>query len=354
MHYETAPRPSAGTGPPTIERIGTVRIAIIGPGAMGCLFGGLLARAGHEVIFLDRDPGRARAISRSGVRLEGISGKFRVRARATASPAAIEDPDLTLVCVKAYDTQEAARSAAGLLKRSRAVLTLQNGLGNVEALQKSAGRDRVIGGTTAHGATLLGAGHVRHAGAGLTILGEPSGGITVRLRRIAAVFRQAGLQVRLTRDLQSVLWNKLIVNCAINPLGALTGLPNGALPRHSGTRTLLRQAAQEAAAVARAMHVKVTASPARKVETVCRQTAPNLNSMLQDVLRHRRTEVEAINGIVVQHGRRLGIPTPVNATLAALVQAIQDSYADRIVCQPALTRKPAAQHRAQEGPASAA
>jgi len=320
-----------------------VRIAIIGPGAMGCLFGGLLARAGHEVILVDRDRARARTLNRNGIRVEGVSGpspavvpmhrdaggKFRARVRATADAASVEDPDLTLVCVKAYYTARAAESAAPLLRRSEAVLTLQNGLGNVEILQKVAGAERVVGGTTAQGATLLGAGHVRHAGAGITILGEPSGRITARLRRIAAVLRQAGMQVRLTRDLQSVLWNKLIVNCAINALGALTGLPNGALPQYPGARRLLRQAADEAAAVAKAMGIKVMAHPARKIEMTCRQTAPNLNSMLQDLMRRRKTEVQAINGRVAEHGRRLGIAIPVNATLAALVATIEATYAQR-------------------------
>jgi 2-dehydropantoate 2-reductase len=305
-----------------------MRIAIIGPGAMGSLFAALLSRAGNEVILLDKDRRRARLLARRGIKVEGASGEFTARVNVVAAPfTGCSVPDLTIVLVKACHTASAAAQWRGVLKSSPTVLTLQNGIGNLEILQKVAG-DAVIGGTTAQGATLLSPGRVRHAGAGVTILGEPSGRITSRLRRIAATFREVGIQVRLTRDLQRALWEKLIVNCAVNALGAITRLPNGALVECEGARLVLRAAAREAAAVARAVGVNIgKADPAPKVEKGCRATASNLNSMLQDVLRQKPTEIEQINGAVVRAGESLGIPTPVNELLTELIRAIEASYA---------------------------
>jgi len=307
-----------------------MRIAIIGPGAMGSLFGALLARGGHQVTVLDKDPRRARTLARQGIRIEGISGKFAARVNVvTARSARGLLPDLTIVLVKACDTAAAAKQWRALLRRSAIVLTLQNGIGNIEILQKVAG-DRVIGGTTAQGATLLAPGRVRHAGAGVTIIGEPSGLITSRLRSVAATFNESQIPTRITGDLQRALWQKLIVNCAVNALGAITRLPNGALVEYPGTHNLLRAAAREAADVARAVGIRIgKADPARKVEKGCRATAANLNSMLQDVLRHRRTEIEQINGAVVRAGESVRIPTPVNRVLADLVRAIETSYAQQ-------------------------
>jgi len=309
-----------------------MRIAIIGPGAMGSLFAALLSpKGGNEVVLLDKDPRRGRLLARRGIKVEGASGEFTARVNVVAAGFSLRPlPDLTIVLVKACHTASAAKQWRGVLKTSPTVLTLQNGIGNLEILQKVAG-DAVIAGTTAQGATLLSPGRVRHAGAGVTILGEPSGRITPRLRHMAATFRNAGIQVRLTRDLQRALWEKLIINCAVNALGAITRLPNGALVEYDGARLVLRAAAREAAAVARAVGVRVgKADPAPKVEKGCRATASNLNSMLQDVLRRRRTEIEAINGAVVRAGESLGIPTPVNELLTELIRAIEASYARQV------------------------
>jgi 2-dehydropantoate 2-reductase len=313
-----------------------MRIAIIGPGAMGSLFAAHLSRAGNQVWLLDRDPRRARLIARRGIRIEGISGKFAAPVSSVAAPSAGRlAPDLTLVLVKACDTAAAARQWQALLRRSPIVITLQNGIGNIEILQRVAG-DRVIGGTTAQGATLLAPGRVHHAGAGITIIGEPSSRITPRLRSVSALLQQAGLPARVTRDLQRVTWEKLIVNCAVNALGAITRLPNGALVEHPGARNLLRAAAREAAEVARAVGIRIgNADPARKVEKGCRATATNLNSMLQDVLRCKRTEIEQINGAVVQAGESVGIPTPVNKVLSELIRAIESSYPHQVSVLPA-------------------
>jgi len=290
---------------------------------MGTLFGALLGRSGHEVWLVDRDPDRARLLSTRGLRVEGIGGRRSAKVRATADASAVPAPDLILICVKAHDTAAAAQSAARILGRAP-VLTLQNGLGNVEAVARRLGRGRILGGSTALGATFLGPGRVRQAGFGQTVLAEPSGRITPRLRLIADAFRAAGMKVSLADDLPGVLWTKAIINCAINPVGALTRLRNGDLARLVYTRQCMAAAAEEGAAVAAAKRIRLAhRDMARQVRLVCRATAGNINSMLQDLLLGRRTEVDAINGAVVRAGRALGVPTPVNAALWRLVKAAE-------------------------------
>ncbi len=206
------------------------------------------------------------------------------------------------------------------------VLTLQNGLGNVELLEKVLGRHRVIGGITAEGATLIGPGHIRHAGRGDTLIGT-HGAERAWLSRIQGAFREAGFETRSVEDLDSVIWGKLIVNVGINALTAVTRLKNGRIPEVSATRDLLAAAVEEAVKVARHRHVRLPyEDPVRRVEAVCEATADNIASMLQDVLNHRLTEVAFINGAIVREAKAASIPTPVNWTLTRLVEAIEQTY----------------------------
>ena len=313
-----------------------MRIAVIGPGAIGTLFAALLFRAGHEVWLLDRDPERAARLNTRGLRVEGLSGSWRAQVQATADLPHVPEPDLILICVKAYDTASAADSAAQI-PGAAPVLTLQNGLGNVETLARRLGRGRVVGGATAMGATLLAAGRVRHAGLGETIIAEPGGRLTPRLRRVAGALKSA-LPVSLSEDLAGVLWTKAILNCGINPVGALTRLRNGDLVRFPHARRCVAAAVEEGAAVAAAKGIHLAyRNMGRRAEAACRATAENINSMLQDILLGRRTEVEAINGAVVRAGRAARVPTPMNAALWRLVKALEEG-AGRRVPESALKR----------------
>jgi len=208
---------------------------------------------------------------------------------------------------------------------------LQNGLGNVETLVRWFGDERVIGGTTAHGATEIAPGHVRHAGIGATVIGSPGGKPTGQVAALAEILRGAGVEAAATKDLDSAVWSKLVVNCGINAVGALTRLPNGRLIEDPGAAEMLSAAVAEAAVVAAMKGIALAYSdPAAQAQQVCRATAANVNSMLQDVLRQRRTEVEAINGALAREGDAVGVATPINDALANLVGAIERNYREQI------------------------
>lgn len=307
-----------------------MRIAVVGPGAMGCLFAAMLSQADHEVWLIDHRPERARQLGRRGVWVSGASGEHRARVRVTAEPSSVSQPELVLFAVKAYDTQAAAEHAAPLFRGAASALTLQNGLGNVEALQKALGCERVVGGVTAQAATLIAPGQVHHAGTGNTCVGEPSGELTERLASIASAFSSAGLYTEFTTELPSVLWSKLAVNAGINPVATLAQVRNGGILESAALRALLRGAVLEVAAVAKAKGIRLSPEdPVEHAEGICQRTANNINSMLQDVSRRRRTEVEAINGAVVREGRAAGVTTPVNEVLYWLVRGLEETHAAR-------------------------
>lgn len=308
-----------------------MRIAIVGPGGIGCLFGGLLSQAGHEVWLVDRQPDRARLLDRRGVWISGVLGEFRCPVRATAQPQEAGPAELVMVAVKSYDTAAAAEAAQPLLDEGTAVLTVQNGLGNIEALQQALGAERVLGGVTSQAATVISPGQIHHAGSGTTIIGEPSGELTDRLTSLTTVLSEARLPAELTTQLSGVVWGKLAVNAGINPVATLAQVRNGGIMESSHLRLLLAAAVREVELVAKAKGVRLPQPDAvAYAEEICQRTANNLNSMLQDIRRRRRTEVEAINGAVVREGAALGVPTPVNQALAWLIRGLEETHAARV------------------------
>jgi 2-dehydropantoate 2-reductase len=308
-----------------------MKIAVLGPGAMGSLFAGMLSRGGHQVWLVDRRPERARLVARRGIWISGVAGEFQAQVHVTADPADAGTARLVLIAVKAYDTEQAARSAEPLMGADSVALSLQNGLGNLEVLADIFGAARVIGGVTSQGATLIAPGQVRHAGQGATIIGELNGELSQRLREIAAAFSVSGLHTELTADLQSVLWGKLAVNAGVNAVAALVQVRNGGILESRHLRELMRSAVGETVAVAAAKGVAMPETDMESyAEGVCQRTADNVNSMLQDVRRQRRTEVSVINGVVAREGAAAGVPTPTNAVLAALIRGIEQTYAARI------------------------
>ena len=300
-----------------------MRIGIVGPGALGCLFGGLLRLAGHDVRLLARRAEQAEQIAREGLAVERDGAERRAMVHAGTDPARLGPVDLAIVLVKATDTAAAAAALPDLLAPDGAALSLQNGLGNVERLAEALGPERVLGGVTAQGATLLGTGRVRHAGGGPTALAEAVGGRSARAVAIAALLEAAGIPTRAADAVAPLVWGKLVASVGINPLGALLRCPNGELVRRPDADRLLVGLAEEAALVARAAGVALPfEDPAEHVRSIARATAANRNSMLQDVEAGRRTEVDAINGAVVELGERLGVPTPLNRAMALLIRAL--------------------------------
>lgn len=302
-----------------------MKIAILGSGAMGCLYGGRLAEAGFDVTLVDVWKEHVDGINSDGLSIEGIGGKRIVKGiKAVTDPNRAGQVDLLVVFVKATLTKTAMEGALGLVGDGTRVLTLQNGLGNVEALSEIVGTDRLIAGTTAHGSTLLGPGSIKHAGEGPTVIGNLSGKTDPFLEDLAAILEKAGFSVQISENVMGLIWGKLIVNVGINALTAITGLRNGRLLDFPETKELMRMAVEEALEVARRKGIVLNdPDPARHVEEVCRSTAENRSSMLQDVMNRRRTEIDAINGAVVAEAEKLGLSAPVNLVLFNLVKTLQ-------------------------------
>ncbi len=306
-----------------------MRVAIIGTGAMGGVLGYYLS-AEADLVLVDGWAEHVAAINADGLRCD-IDGVARIRlVYAVTDPAEAGHADVAIILVKSRQTPWAAGVAQALLGPDGVAYTLQNGVGNHEALAASLGDSRVGQGVTALGGTLLGPGRVRHAGLGPTLFGSaPNRPVAVAL---ADLFRRCGLPAEVRDDIDSLLWGKLLVNVGINALTALLRVPNGALADLPQARDLLAQAVGEAAAVAAARGVCLPyADPVAHVLDVARATAANRSSMLQDVLRGGPTEVAVINGAVVREGARLGVHTPVNRTLLALVEALDASADLRVI-----------------------
>lgn len=305
-----------------------MKIVIVGPGALGCLVAGFLKmKTGEEVMILDNSPERAKQISKDGIRIEGLSGSHEIKIDVTADTKDIGRADLVIICVKSYSTEDVCKEIKEIVSDSTAVLTLQNGIGNVQILNDYFGPERVIAGVTNHGSTLLGSGHVRHAGKGDTTIGKSDGKLSGVLKTTAAILTKAGFQTKISKDIDSVIWSKLVISVGINALTSITRLNNGKLIACEEARELMRSSVQEAARIVKKKRVKLTYDdPIQKVESVCKATAANVSSMLQDILNKKRTEIDFINGAIIRQGKALGISTPVNDVLTGLVKTIEKSY----------------------------
>jgi 2-dehydropantoate 2-reductase len=239
-----------------------------------------------------------------------------------------------IFCVKAGDTAAAASRLKDSVSSDSYFLSLQNGLGNVDKLKEVFGAERVFAGVTSHGATLLGVGHVRHAGHGQIWLGSaeearPSQRAVESVQTLTATLNRAGLEAVETDDIQPVLWRKLLANVGINALTAILGVPNGKLLDNPDSQALMRKAIAEAVETARHCGIHLDAEDEiDRVKHVCRTTADNLSSMLQDVRHRRKTEIDHINGAVVHLAGRHGVTAPVNEVLTTLVRALEAGYGD--------------------------
>lgn len=310
-----------------------MKIVIIGSGAMGCLFAGFLAKTKEDVWLLDNNPQRAEKIQEEGIKSQGVSGSWQVKVKITTNPKEIGIADLIIIAVKSYHTKEAIKKIGSIVAESTMILTLQNGLGNTEVISEVFGPERVIGGITNQGATLLKIGNIKHAGIGETIIGRVDGKIPVGLRSLREIFNKAGIETRISKDIKALIWSKLIINVGINALTAITHLPNGKLIEFEGTREIMEQAVSEAVRVAKRKRIKlIYDDPLAKVEAVCQATATNISSMLQDVQNKKHTEIDFINGVIVRQAQSLGLAAPVNTVLTNLVKTIETNYNNAAPC----------------------
>jgi len=303
-----------------------MKIAIIGPGAMGSLFGSLLTRAGKEVWLVGNREEQIDRICSVGLTLEEKGKTQIVPMNATPDVTSVGKADLVIFFVKTYDIEEAVSDALVLEKEDTIFLTLQNGLGNEEAICDQVNPGKVMLGITGHGATLLEPGHIRHAGWGKTFIGERDHRITDRALRIAQMFCEAGIDTEVSSNIHDQVWGKLIVNVGINALTALTGFKNGQLLDYPETVRLMHNLVSEAAEVARGKGAQVEGGPVEKVKKAAEATRENRSSMGQDFDHRRKTEIDAINGAVVREAQILGIPVPFNQAITDLVKAIEQSF----------------------------
>lgn len=307
-----------------------MRIAIFGVGAMGCLFGARLTPHA-DVTLIGHWPEQIATLASAPLRLILPDGhEEQVPLCATSDLSVVGAVDVALILTKSGKTEEAARGAAQVLKEDGIAVTLQNGLGNLEVIARHVGERRAALGITTQGAALEGPGVLRYGGGGLTHLATRPA-IDKAVRALAALFNAAGFPTEVVEDVSALVWGKLVINAAINPLAALLRVPNGALAESQWAQALMAEAAREAAAVAAAKGIALPfEDAAAHVVHIARLTAPNRSSMLQDVLRGAETEVEAICGAVMREGEALGVPTPTIALLYRLVKALEETAAQRL------------------------
>lgn len=296
-------------------------ITIFGVGALGTLFGSRLHDLAHVTLF-GHWPEQIAAIRHEGILVTHPDGtRSRHRLRVTNTLAEVPPADIVLILVKSYQTRNAARRAAKILRPGGLALTLQNGLGNLELLSKAVGRQRAAMGITAQGATVIQPGQLYHAGEGPTYLaGAPSQ--LAQLNTVSELFNAAGIKTSLADNADSLVWGKLAINAGINPLTALLNVTNGVLVEDQTLQRVMSAAAKEVEQVAAAQGIRLPyASAADRTAEVSRATASNRSSMLQDLSRHAPTEIDAISGVVIRLGDKLGVPTPVNQLLFNLIKA---------------------------------
>jgi 2-dehydropantoate 2-reductase len=302
-----------------------MKIAVVGAGAMGSLFGAMLAEAGNEVWLYDVWVEHVKTINQDGLRIEREGQTRTLSIEATTDPEQIGQAELVIIFVKSTHTASAAETARKLAGSDGAVMTLQNGMGNADILSEFIDPERVLAGTTSHGATLLGPGSIRHAGIGATTIGawaETEQG-RERARKLSDFFTKIGIKTEAVDDVRSLLWNKLLINIGINAITALTTIKNGQILDLEITRELSRNAVEEAMKIAGQMNITVREDAVDHVYAVAEATAVNRSSMGQDVDNKRQTEIGTINGFIVRQAKRLGMQAPVNETLTALVETLQ-------------------------------
>jgi 2-dehydropantoate 2-reductase len=312
-------------------------VLILGTGAMACLFAARLAAIGINVKMLGSWPDGLRALRTQGVRIiEADGSESTYKVTVTSDPEQCAGTRYALVLVKSWQTLRATQQLETCLQVDGLALTLQNGLDNYPILKTGLGSDRAALGVTTLGATLLEPGKVRVGGNGTITLGRHE-----RLERVLGPLVGAGFQVEIVENTDTLVWGKLVINAAINPLTALLRVPNGELLNKPAARAVMGIIAKEAADVAAAQGIRLPyPDPIAAVGEVARHTASNYSSMLRDILRGGPTEIDAINGAIVRVGRQFNVPTPVNHILWRSVKSLEMERGFGIDKESAIFTKP--------------
>lgn len=304
------------------------RVTIVGGGAMGSLFGGLLAGHGLPVTLVDVWREHVDAVRRDGLRLVGHGGERVVRLAATGDAASVEAADVVLFQCKAFANEAAARSIAHAVGPGTAVISFQNGLGNEETLAAVLGEGRVLGGLTAQGAQIEAPGVVRNFGDLPSWIGELGGGLSARAEGIAAAFSRHGLPTAASPEIRKLKWQKLLGNASLGAASAITGMTSAEMVAVPALRATILRALDETAAVARACGIALSDDEKRAIfdkltTTAGGGTGASRSSMAVDLAHRRRTEIDTIHGAVARLGREKGVPTPTLDAMIALVKALE-------------------------------
>ncbi len=289
-----------------------MKILVVGAGAVGSYYGGRLALAGHDVTFVGRKR-HIEAIQKHGLILDSkLTGKHNVRVEAAETLYVSKPPDLVILCVKSFDTEEAARSLRELIAPQTVVLCLQNGIDNHEVAGRALGSHRVWPTVIYVGVRIPEAGVVEHVTRGEIIL-------PVELSALIPTFESAGIPAKTSDNILGMIWSKLLLNASCNALGMMTGASFGELGANPSSRTVILGAVEEVVRIANAKGIRIPGEDySAQVLKTCESLGPGLSSMLQDFRGKKRIELDALNGVIVRMGNELGIPTPYNATLYAI------------------------------------
>lgn len=294
-----------------------LKVTVMGAGAVGCYFGGMLARAGHEVTLVGR-PQHVEAVRREGLRMETRTFDERVRVEAVTDAAQAPSADLVLFCVKSMDTEAAGRALKPLLRPDTLVLCLQNGVDNADRLRSVLPGQEVAAAVVYVATEMAGPGHLRHHGRGELVI-EPA----TRNQEVQRAFAGAGVPTEVSDNVRGALWLKLVLNSAYNAISAIAQQPYGETVRGQGIWDVMRDVVDECLAVARAEGVQVPGDPHGATRKLVESMPAQYSSTAQDLARGKPTEIDFLNGYVVRRGEALGIPTPANRVLWALVKLLE-------------------------------
>ncbi len=289
-----------------------MKVSVVGPGAMGCLYASQLARAGVDTTLVDRQPDRATRLNATGITVESGAGTETVKVKIVSTVPSGQD--LIIVCVKSHDTGNLSLNGRG------SVLTLQNGLGNIETLCSAIGSANLLVGVTTEASTQIEEGHVRHAARGVTRLGSWTSCSTDMAMR---ALEKAGFAVELTESPGQAVWEKVAINAGINPITALLDIPNGQILNIPEARQLMRDLVVEAVKVACMEGYRFDKSLVEVAEATCEETKDNISSMLQDVRAHRKTEIDAISGEILRRAQQSALPTPRTRVVWQLLKGME-------------------------------
>jgi 2-dehydropantoate 2-reductase len=301
------------------------RVAVMGAGAVGCYFGGMLARGGTPVTLIAR-PARTEVIERDGLFIDAVHFQGRVPVAASADSSAVKSAQFVLFCVKTVDTETAARELRPYLAPGALVVSLQNGVDNVERIRAASGIEAVRG-VVYVAAEMTGMARVKHSGRGDLILAEEKDRERlIKVQALAGLFERAGVPCRISSQIEVEQWTKMVMNCAFNAISALGRANYGAIAHNPLVHQVMKQAISEAVAVARAAGVPMNdvdmqAAGSKLGDAMAKATS----STAQDIVRGKATEIDSLNGYIARRGKELDVATPVNQTLHALVKLLEES-----------------------------